>query len=262
MDREGRGHGRLRLCVALAALLLVFGSGFSVVRSTNFGGLDEWLIVSLTSQGIVDVPYANRPLELRASASRCSWVCPATLAGFLVVHEAVSAADGAGALHGRAEAGARVRTSGCSSRGRGTRLGAARSVPAQRGQLPAVQRRRAGRARRAAAPARVGGGRSCVDCRRRVRSRLRRRAHARGNVGASVPGRGRTSGGTRQPAAPPAVEYVRDLGVGDGGARRPGRRAASGLKVVSGLRACDSMPALPGCSRGSCSSWAGSSDPS
>jgi hypothetical protein len=87
VEREGRGHGRLRLCMALAALLLVFYSGFSVVRSTNFGGLDEWLIVSLTSQGIVDVPYANRPLNC-APALPGALGLPGTLAGFLVVHEA------------------------------------------------------------------------------------------------------------------------------------------------------------------------------
>ncbi len=76
----------MRLALALAALVLVFGSGFSVVRSTNFGGFDEWLVVSLTSQGIVSMPYANRPLAL-ASALPGVLGLPSSLAGYLLVHQ-------------------------------------------------------------------------------------------------------------------------------------------------------------------------------
>jgi hypothetical protein len=35
---------------------------FGWVRTTNFGGSDEWLIISLVSRGVLSVPYANRPL--------------------------------------------------------------------------------------------------------------------------------------------------------------------------------------------------------
>jgi hypothetical protein len=80
-----RRNERLRLFVTLVALLLVFGSGFSAVRSTNFGGFDEWLVVSLTSQGIVDIPYANRPLNY-APALPGALGLPSTLTGFLVAH--------------------------------------------------------------------------------------------------------------------------------------------------------------------------------
>jgi hypothetical protein len=37
---------------------------FAWVRATNFEGVDEWLVLSLASRGIVDVPHAHRPLGL------------------------------------------------------------------------------------------------------------------------------------------------------------------------------------------------------
>jgi hypothetical protein len=43
-------------------LLAVFASQFAHVSPANFGGADEWLIVHLTSRGILGVPYAHRPL--------------------------------------------------------------------------------------------------------------------------------------------------------------------------------------------------------
>ncbi len=48
----------------LVAVYAVFWLQFSVVRSTNFGGIDEWLVLSLISRHAVDIPYANRPLGL------------------------------------------------------------------------------------------------------------------------------------------------------------------------------------------------------
>jgi hypothetical protein len=72
----------------LAAILLVFTVvAFSPARATNFRGYDEWLILSLLSQGILDFPYANRPLNL-------VWALPGSLlfddplSGFLFFHVA------------------------------------------------------------------------------------------------------------------------------------------------------------------------------
>src|SRR5262245_28367927 len=45
----------------LAALLL---TQLIPVRSTNLGGLDEWMMFELNSRGIVSVPYAYRPIGL------------------------------------------------------------------------------------------------------------------------------------------------------------------------------------------------------
>jgi hypothetical protein len=72
--------------VTLGALLVVFAGGFSAVRSTNFGGFDEWLVVALTSQGIVSLPYANRPLALVCALPGVVGL-PSTLAAYLVAHE-------------------------------------------------------------------------------------------------------------------------------------------------------------------------------
>jgi hypothetical protein len=71
----------------LLGILGTFGSQFSWVRATNFGGIDEWLCISLASQGILDFPYANRPLVLL-------WALPAAkglphdLLGYYLVHAA------------------------------------------------------------------------------------------------------------------------------------------------------------------------------
>jgi hypothetical protein len=78
---------KARTVVAGASLALVFGAGFSAVRSTNFGGYDEWLMVSLTERGIFDFPYANRPLAGLWAAPGALGL-PATLDGYLVVQAA------------------------------------------------------------------------------------------------------------------------------------------------------------------------------
>jgi hypothetical protein len=44
-----------------------FLSQFAWVQATNFGGHDEWLIVSLNAKHVVGFPYANRPLVLLGS---------------------------------------------------------------------------------------------------------------------------------------------------------------------------------------------------
>jgi hypothetical protein len=58
-----RGRGG-QTAIVLAAVYATFWIQFSVVRLTNFGGVDEWMILSLVSRGAVDIPYANRPLGL------------------------------------------------------------------------------------------------------------------------------------------------------------------------------------------------------
>ena len=58
------GPGAARVAIVLCAVYAVFWVQFSIVRPVNFGGVDEWMILSLVSRGAVDVPYANRPLGL------------------------------------------------------------------------------------------------------------------------------------------------------------------------------------------------------
>jgi hypothetical protein len=55
---------RTSLSIVLVAVYAVFWLQFWVVRATNFGGIDEWMILSLASRLAVDIPYANRPLGL------------------------------------------------------------------------------------------------------------------------------------------------------------------------------------------------------
>lgn len=61
---------------ALSALLLlaIAWTQFRLVSLTNFFGYDEWTVLSLVSDGIIDIPYANRPLALL-------WVLPVPLLG-------------------------------------------------------------------------------------------------------------------------------------------------------------------------------------
>jgi len=53
-----------RVAIVLLVVYAVFWAQFAVVRAENFGGIDEWLILSLVSRGAIDIPYANRPLGL------------------------------------------------------------------------------------------------------------------------------------------------------------------------------------------------------
>lgn len=70
---------------AMASLAALGASLFVWVRPTNFRGFDEWLIVSLLSRGIVDFPYAHRPLNLLWALP--AWIlAPDRLWGFLLVH--------------------------------------------------------------------------------------------------------------------------------------------------------------------------------
>jgi hypothetical protein len=63
---------RANAVVMAVGLLAVFGAQFAWVRHTNFGRTDDWLLIDLASRGVVDFPYANRPLNL-------IWTLPAGL---------------------------------------------------------------------------------------------------------------------------------------------------------------------------------------
>jgi hypothetical protein len=76
-----------RSVFALAGVLGAFWAAFAFVRPTNFGGWDEWLVVSLTSDRIIDLPYENRPLSLVFNAV-ATLLAPDRLLGFYLVHAA------------------------------------------------------------------------------------------------------------------------------------------------------------------------------
>ena len=71
--------------VALAGIVVVFASQFAWVRPTNFGGMDEWLYVSLASRGVLDIPYANRPFVL-VWTRPAALLWPHSLWSFYLVH--------------------------------------------------------------------------------------------------------------------------------------------------------------------------------
>lgn len=72
---------------ALLALLAVFWSQFAWVRATNFGGMDEWLYISLSSRGVLGIPYANRPFVLLWTLP-AAFLRPHDLRSFYFVHAA------------------------------------------------------------------------------------------------------------------------------------------------------------------------------
>jgi hypothetical protein len=83
MSRELRSAGEpLLVVMALAALAL---ATLAPVRATNFGGWDEWAILSLVSDGHLSMPFANRPLELLYDLP-AAWLSPSSLRGWLVLH--------------------------------------------------------------------------------------------------------------------------------------------------------------------------------
>lgn len=65
----------------LLALQAVFWAAYLGVKSTNFGGVDEWPVIDLASKGIVSFPYANRMLSL-LWVLPAHWIAPASLDGF------------------------------------------------------------------------------------------------------------------------------------------------------------------------------------
>ncbi|HEY6548162.1 MAG TPA: hypothetical protein VI589_09660, partial [Vicinamibacteria bacterium] len=66
-------------------LLAVFLAPWVQVPATNFSGWDEWLVVNLTSRGVLNLPYENRPFSLLFNLPG-ALLLPFTLAGFWLVH--------------------------------------------------------------------------------------------------------------------------------------------------------------------------------
>ncbi len=88
MERpESEALAARRAVFALLGILGVFASAFAFVRATNFGGWDEWPILSLTAERIIDLPYENRPLSLLFNLPGAI-VAPDRLVGFFAVHAA------------------------------------------------------------------------------------------------------------------------------------------------------------------------------
>ena len=83
-ERAGAALGPLPCLLAVGAVL---ASEFCWVRGTNFGGVDEWLYLSLNSQGIVAFPHSNRPLTLIWSQPAV-WLAPFSFHGYFFLHAA------------------------------------------------------------------------------------------------------------------------------------------------------------------------------
>lgn len=73
----------------LAALGLpaLFWTQIAWVPPTNFYGFDDWTIHYLVSRGIIDIPYANRPLELIWELP-ARWLAPHSFTAYLVLYVA------------------------------------------------------------------------------------------------------------------------------------------------------------------------------
>ncbi len=76
------GGSRVGTLLALAA---VAAGGHWFVRWTNFGGVDEWLYLSLSSRGILSFPHSNRPLTLAWSLP-AALLTPCRFEGYLAVY--------------------------------------------------------------------------------------------------------------------------------------------------------------------------------
>jgi hypothetical protein len=80
MTRATRAAG-----LAVFGILAIFWVQYLVVRPTNFGGWDEWLVIDLTWRGIVAVPYQNRPLSYVFNQPG-ALLLPDSLRGYWFVH--------------------------------------------------------------------------------------------------------------------------------------------------------------------------------
>jgi hypothetical protein len=84
----------------LAATLAIFGlvlAQFAWVRPTNFGGYDEWLILWLSSKGLVSQPHANRPFNLVWTVPGW-WLSPDGILGYHALHALYLALSGVAVL--------------------------------------------------------------------------------------------------------------------------------------------------------------------
>ena len=92
---------------------------------TNFGGADEWLLLDLSSRGILGIPYANRPLVLLWQALPAR-LLPGDLRGFWLFTTLYLRRDRrADRVAGAAPRARRARAGPAGGRGHGG-LGAAR----------------------------------------------------------------------------------------------------------------------------------------
>jgi hypothetical protein len=71
--------------IAVAGILAIFWVQYLVVRPTNFGGWDEWLVIDLTWRGIVGLPYQNRPFSL-VFTQPGALLLPGSLRGYWLVN--------------------------------------------------------------------------------------------------------------------------------------------------------------------------------
>ncbi len=80
MTRGARPAG-----IAVVGILAIFWVQYLVVRPTNFGGWDEWLVIDLTWRGIVGLPFQNRPFSLVFSQPG-ALLLPGSLRGYWLAH--------------------------------------------------------------------------------------------------------------------------------------------------------------------------------
>ena len=71
--------------VATLGILVVSWVQQLGVRPTNFGGWDEWLVIDLTSRGILGLPYQNRPFSL-VFTQPGALALPGSLRGYWLAH--------------------------------------------------------------------------------------------------------------------------------------------------------------------------------
>lgn len=71
--------------IAVVGILAIFWVQYLVVRPTNFGGWDEWLVIDLTWRGIVGLPYQNRPFSL-VFTQPGALLLPGSLRGYWLVN--------------------------------------------------------------------------------------------------------------------------------------------------------------------------------
>ena len=134
--RRRGGPGPLRMGSRRAALWIALTIGAVAlvqqawVSPTNFGGADEWLLLDLSSRGVLGVPYANRPLVLLWQAPAAG-LFPGDLRGFWLFATLYFAATRRADLVAGAAPGARRAHAGPAGGRRHGGLGAAR-LPAAR----------------------------------------------------------------------------------------------------------------------------------
>ena len=77
----------LETWLAALGLPALFWIQVAWVPPTNFYGFDDWTLHYLVSRGIIDIPYANRPLELFWELP-ARWLAPHSFMAYLVLYAA------------------------------------------------------------------------------------------------------------------------------------------------------------------------------